>query len=253
MYPGQAASVFTDHCVISHLHHAKTLVPFKTFSSTVDKSSSNLNNYIKSIYMSMIICLWYYAFAVLVNYTDIYFLLCLNTAEDNMVLYQDELGNGFKDYIDLKLESLVYNFICTYVRRLKPNAKWKKLLMKTIHLYDNTEQHCICVGNHQEWKGYVGAGQESRNKSREKGKAAIQCGRGNKEREWHISVEQERAGVLFHGGENLERGVQFQGAIFCTDQWVGELGAQGQEQGWCYKDILDEGGRGGQEDGQQEE
>ncbi len=28
---------FTDHCVISHLHHAKKLVPFKTFSSTVDK------------------------------------------------------------------------------------------------------------------------------------------------------------------------------------------------------------------------
>ncbi len=32
-------SLFTDHCVISHLHHAKKLVPFKTFSSTVDKSS----------------------------------------------------------------------------------------------------------------------------------------------------------------------------------------------------------------------
>jgi len=33
-------SLFTDHCVISHLHHAKKLVPFKTFSSTVDKSST---------------------------------------------------------------------------------------------------------------------------------------------------------------------------------------------------------------------
>jgi hypothetical protein len=29
-----------DHCVISHLHHAKKLVPFKTFTSTVDKSST---------------------------------------------------------------------------------------------------------------------------------------------------------------------------------------------------------------------
>ena len=31
---------FADHCVISHLHHAKKLVPFKTFSSIVDKSSA---------------------------------------------------------------------------------------------------------------------------------------------------------------------------------------------------------------------
>ena len=29
-----------DHCVLSHLHHAKKLVPFKTFTSTVDKTSS---------------------------------------------------------------------------------------------------------------------------------------------------------------------------------------------------------------------
>jgi hypothetical protein len=31
---------FADHCVISHLHHAKKLVPFKTLSSTVDKTSA---------------------------------------------------------------------------------------------------------------------------------------------------------------------------------------------------------------------
>ena len=31
---------FADHCVISHLHHAKKLVPFKTFSSHVDKTSA---------------------------------------------------------------------------------------------------------------------------------------------------------------------------------------------------------------------
>ncbi len=30
---------FADHCVVSHLHHAKKLVPFKTFSSAMDKSS----------------------------------------------------------------------------------------------------------------------------------------------------------------------------------------------------------------------
>jgi hypothetical protein len=31
---------FADHCVISHMHHAKKLVPFKTFSSTGDNSST---------------------------------------------------------------------------------------------------------------------------------------------------------------------------------------------------------------------
>jgi hypothetical protein len=61
------------------------------------------------------------------------------------------------------------------------------------------------------------------------------------EREWYIGVEKGRAGVLLHDGEKLERGVQFQGAIFGTDQRVGELGAQGQEQEGCSKDILDEG------------
>ena len=37
-------SLFADHCVISHLHHAKNLVPFKTFSPTVDKKSSTLSS-----------------------------------------------------------------------------------------------------------------------------------------------------------------------------------------------------------------
>ena len=87
----------------------------------------------------------------------------------------------------------------------------------------------------------MGSGQESRNKSGEKGKAAIQRGRGKEEREWYLGVEQGRAGVLLHSGERLERGVQFQGAILCTDQWVGELGAQGQEQEGCYEGVMDEG------------
>ena len=43
------------------------------------------------------------------------------------------------------------------------------------------------------------------------------------------------------------------GAIFYADQWVGELGAQGQEQEGCLKDVLEEEQRGRQEDEQQEE
>ncbi len=37
----------------------------------------------------------------------------------------------------------------------------------------------------------------------------IQQGREKEERERYIGVEQGRAGVLLHGGEKLERGVQF--------------------------------------------
>ncbi len=76
-------------------------------------------------------------------------------------------------------------------------------------------------------------------------------GEGRK-RESGVSVEQGRTGNLLQGGEKRERGVQFQGAIFCADQWVGELGAQGQEQEGCLNDILDKGQRGGQKDEQPE-
>ena len=54
---------------------------------------------------------------------------------------------------------------------------------ESIHLLYNTKQHsCICIGNYQEWKGDVGSGQESWQKSREKGETMIQCGRGKEER-----------------------------------------------------------------------
>jgi hypothetical protein len=88
----------------------------------------NLNNDIKYIYMSMITYLCYYYFAVLVYYTYIYFVLCLTTTDQKQVC-PDELGNGFQTYVDLKIENVVYNFICTYVRRIKPDSRWKKLLM----------------------------------------------------------------------------------------------------------------------------
>ena len=43
-------------------------------------------------------------------------------------MWPDELGKGFQDYIKLSLEHVVYDFICTYVRRMKPDTRWKKLL-----------------------------------------------------------------------------------------------------------------------------
>jgi hypothetical protein len=40
---------FADHHVISHLHHAKRLVPFKTFSSSVDQSSNFSSEFFSGI------------------------------------------------------------------------------------------------------------------------------------------------------------------------------------------------------------
>ena len=109
--------------------------------------------------------------------------------------------------------------------RLKVEETIDKKSRMLIHLLYNTKRHFACIGNYQEWKGYAGLGQESRNKSQEKGEAAIQRRRGKEEREWCIGVEQGRAIVLLHDGEKLERGEQFQGAIFCADQWGGRIGS----------------------------
>jgi hypothetical protein len=43
---------FTDHCVVSHLHHAKKLVPFKTFSLPGEKSSTFSSNFFGGIAFS---------------------------------------------------------------------------------------------------------------------------------------------------------------------------------------------------------
>jgi len=88
----------------------------------------NLNNDIKLLYMSMKTCLCESTFAVLVNYTDIYFILCLIHTGEKTKVWPDELGKGFQDYVKLKLEHVVYNFMCTYVWRMKPDTRWKKIL-----------------------------------------------------------------------------------------------------------------------------
>ncbi len=59
-------------------------------------------------------------------------MLCLNTAEENRVLYPDELGGGFKKYMELKIEKIVFEFMSTYIRRIKPDVKWKKLITNNL-------------------------------------------------------------------------------------------------------------------------
>ena len=154
--------------------------------------------------------------------------------------------------MELKIEKTVFEFMCTYVRRIKPNIKWKKLMTNNpgspffcmVTPNDIAYVLAIIKNGKELWdqakKRQAG---DPGTSPKKKGKATIQQGREKEERERYIGVEQGRAGVLLHGGEKLERGVQFQGAIFGTNQWVGELGAQGQEQEGCNKDILDEGQR----------
>jgi hypothetical protein len=88
-----------------------------------------------------------------------------------------------------------------------------------------------------------------------KARPLFSAGEGRK-RESGVSVWNKEGLEFYYTAEkNLERGVQFQGAIFHAGQWVGELGAKGQEQEGCYKykNILDEGRRRGQQDEQREE
>jgi hypothetical protein len=40
---------FVDHCVISHLHHAKKLNPFKTLPYSVDKTSALSSDFFAGI------------------------------------------------------------------------------------------------------------------------------------------------------------------------------------------------------------
>jgi len=82
----------------------------------------NLNNDIKLLYMSMTICVCESTFAVLVNYTDINFILCLNNTGERTRVWPDELGKGFQEYVKHNLEHVVYDFMCTYVRRMKPDT-----------------------------------------------------------------------------------------------------------------------------------
>ena len=65
--------------------------------------STNLNNDIKSLYMSMTTCLCESTFAVIVNYTDNYFIICLINTGERTKVWPDELGTGFQDYVKLKL------------------------------------------------------------------------------------------------------------------------------------------------------
>jgi hypothetical protein len=63
-----------------------------------------------------------------VNYTNIYVILCLNTTGERGKVWPDELGKGFQEYVKLQQEHVVYNFMCTYLRRMKPDTRWKKLM-----------------------------------------------------------------------------------------------------------------------------
>jgi len=54
-------------------------------------------------------------------------------------VWPDELGKGFQDYLMLEIEDVVYDFMCTYVRRMKPDTRWKKILMNDSRIITREE------------------------------------------------------------------------------------------------------------------
>ncbi len=121
----------------------------------------NLNNNIKSLYMSTTTSLCEPTFAVLVNYTDIYFILCLNTTEERVKVWPDELGKGFQDYVKFPTRACGVR-IHVHLRpedeaRHKVEETLDNETMVSFHLFFYTKQHCICVGNYQEWTRDVGS------------------------------------------------------------------------------------------------
>ena len=49
-----------------------------------------------------------------------------NYSEDNVGVFPDALTGGFSQYRELKTEYIFYNFVCTNVRRMQPDVKWRK-------------------------------------------------------------------------------------------------------------------------------
>ena len=47
-------------------------------------------------------------------------------AEDNVGVLPDDMCNGFGHLHSLEKEERFYDFICTYVRRMVPDVKWRK-------------------------------------------------------------------------------------------------------------------------------
>ncbi len=65
-------------------------------------------------------------------------------------------------YMELKIEKTVFEFMCTYVRRIKPDVKWKKLMTNNpgspffcmvtpsiiayvLAIIKNGKELCVCV------------------------------------------------------------------------------------------------------------
>ncbi len=104
-------------------------------------------------------------------------------------MWPDELGKGFQDYVKLQLEHVVYAFMCTYLLRMKPDTRWKKLLTMNpgfpficFFTPSNIAYVLAIIKNGQKmWD-------QAKNPST-KVKAPIQRERGKEEREWYIRVE----------------------------------------------------------------
>ena len=79
---------------------------------------------------------------------------------DNKVVEPDPLSEGFARYANSNMEHYVFEFMLNYVRRMKSDMDWRKLLKK------NPEKpfllfvtpSCIHSITYQEWDGDVESG-----------------------------------------------------------------------------------------------
>ena len=86
----------------------------------------NLNNEIKSIYLSMTKNMSCCLFPV--NCTDITMIRSLQPTEDPRMVNPDKLSKGVDEYFDVGNESAVFEFVRTYVRRIASDASWRKMM-----------------------------------------------------------------------------------------------------------------------------
>ena len=108
----------------------------------------------------------------------------------------DKLCEGCKDFFKEGLDYVVFEFVFLYLRRIKTDVVWKKLLRENMGdpiFKFITPSDIAYFVNHEEWKGNVGSeeaiGRYRWDESRRKNWTAVQCRGGKEENEWTESVE----------------------------------------------------------------
>jgi hypothetical protein len=114
---------------------------------------------------------------------------------DNKVVEPDPLSEGFARYAESNMEHYVFEFLLNYVRRMKWDLDWRKLLKKNPEkpfLLFVTLGHCVHSITDQEWEGDVEPGYKTTRESdtdREESTAIIHQRRRTEKSEWQDGME----------------------------------------------------------------